>query len=46
MNKSIQLKGFGPCFGLVEINYQTLARKIRPSALSYAKICKENQLIV
>ncbi len=38
--------GFGPCFGLIEINYQSLARKIRPSAWDYAKICKENQLTI
>ncbi|MEK7121111.1 MAG: glycoside hydrolase family 1 protein [Patescibacteria group bacterium] len=36
--------GFGPKFGLVEVNYETFARKIRPSALEYAKICKTNQL--
>jgi len=34
--------GFWPRFGLVEINYETLARKIRPSALEYAKIIKNN----
>ena len=38
--------GFGPRFGLVEINYETLERKIRPSAYEYAKICKTNQLEV
>jgi len=36
--------GFGPRFGLVEINYATLERKIRPSAYEYAKICLTNQL--
>lgn len=36
--------GFGPRFGLVEIDYKTLERKIRPSALEFAKICKENAL--
>ncbi len=36
--------GFGPRFGLVEIDYDTLKRKIRPSAYKYAKICKENAL--
>ncbi len=35
-------KGFVPRFGLVEIDYQTLERKIRPSAFYYAKICKNN----
>jgi len=36
--------GFKPRFGLVEVDYATFARKIRPSALEYAKICKMNQL--
>lgn len=39
-------KGFEPRFGLIEIDYKTLERKIRPSALFYAKICKENALIL
>jgi beta-glucosidase len=30
--------GFWPRFGLVEIDYRTLKRKIRPSALAYKKI--------
>ncbi|MEK7089959.1 MAG: glycoside hydrolase family 1 protein [Patescibacteria group bacterium] len=34
--------GFGPRFGLVEVNYETLERKIRPSAYEYAKIAKNN----
>lgn len=38
-------KGFDPRFGLIEIDYKTFERKIRPSALFYAKICKENALI-
>ncbi len=37
-------KGFWPRFGLVEINYKTMERKIRPSAWEYAKICKENKV--
>jgi len=37
-------KGFWPRFGLVEVNYKTLERKIRPSAWQYAKICKNNGL--
>ena len=36
--------GFGSRFGLIEVDYQTLERSIRPSAWEYAKICKENQL--
>jgi beta-glucosidase len=31
-------KGFSPRFGLVEIDYQTLERRIRPSAFVYKKI--------
>ncbi|MCF7835555.1 MAG: glycoside hydrolase family 1 protein [Candidatus Marinimicrobia bacterium] len=37
-------KGFWPRFGLVEIDYKTMERKIRKSALEYAKICKSNFL--
>jgi len=34
--------GFDKRFGLVEINYETLERTIRPSAHEYKKICEEN----
>ncbi|MDP2923676.1 MAG: family 1 glycosylhydrolase [Candidatus Omnitrophota bacterium] len=37
-------EGFGPRFGLIEVNYRDFSRKIRPFALTYAKICKENRL--
>ncbi len=37
-------EGFGPRFGLVEVDYKTFERKIRPSALVYKKICEENIL--
>lgn len=37
-------KGFWPRFGLVEMNYKTMERKVRPSAREYAKICKNNYL--
>ena len=37
-------EGFRPRFGLVEVDYATLERKIRLSAYEYAKICKTNQL--
>jgi len=37
-------KGFWPRFGLVEVDYQTLERKPRPSAYTYRKICQTNQL--
>jgi len=39
-------KGFWPKFGLVQVNYKTLERTIRPSAHEYAKICKDNKLIM
>lgn len=35
-------KGFWPRFGLVEVNYVTKERKVRPSALKYAAIIKNN----
>ncbi|MDP3051945.1 MAG: glycoside hydrolase family 1 protein [bacterium] len=38
-------KGFWPRFGLVEVDYKTMERKIRNSALEYKKICKENTLL-
>jgi beta-glucosidase len=38
--------GFDPRFGLLEIDYKTLERKIRPSANFYAEICKNNQLVI
>ncbi len=37
-------EGFDPRFGLVEVNYKTQERKIRPSALVYARIAKRNSL--
>lgn len=37
-------KGFKPRFGLVEIDYETLARRPRPSAWYYGEICKKNML--
>lgn len=39
-------KGFWPRFGLVEVDYKTMERKIRPSAREYAKICKSNSMKV
>lgn len=39
-------RGFIPRFGLVEVDYKTLERRIRPSAYEYAKICLTNQLEV
>lgn len=37
-------KGFWPRFGLVEIDYKTMGRRIRNSAQTYAKICQSNEL--
>ena len=37
-------KGFWPRFGLVEVDYQTLERRIRPSALVYKKIIEDSTL--
>lgn len=36
--------GFWPRFGLVEIDYNTLTRSIRPSARVYEDICRKNAL--
>ena len=37
--------GYEKRFGLVEIDYKTLKRKIRPSAYVYKKICEQNGLV-
>ncbi|KKT38867.1 hypothetical protein A2W54_03685 [Candidatus Giovannonibacteria bacterium RIFCSPHIGHO2_02_43_13] len=39
-------EGFWPRFGLVEVDYKTMERRIRQSAYAYAKIAKENSLEV
>ncbi|MBI4357709.1 MAG: glycoside hydrolase family 1 protein [Candidatus Omnitrophica bacterium] len=36
--------GFAPRFGLVEVDYQTQARTIRPSGMRYAEICRSGLL--
>ncbi len=36
--------GWGPKFGLFEVDRETFARKPRPSANIYTKICKNNEL--
>ncbi len=38
--------GFGPRFGLIETDYTTQARRIRPYALRYADVCRTNRLIL
>ncbi|OGE35492.1 hypothetical protein A3C32_03515 [Candidatus Daviesbacteria bacterium RIFCSPHIGHO2_02_FULL_41_14] len=35
-------RGFGPQFGLIEIDFKTQARKVRPSAHVYEEIIKHN----
>lgn len=37
-------EGYGPRFGLVEIDYTTFERKPRPSAFKYAEICKSHTI--
>jgi beta-glucosidase len=37
-------KGFWPRFGLLEIDYKTLERKVRPSAYFYRDICIANEI--
>ena len=39
-------KGFWPRFGLVEVDYRTMGRRIRQSAKAYTEICKSNALNV
>jgi len=36
--------GFKPRFGLVEVDYETMERRIRPSAYEYKRICEANSL--
>jgi len=36
--------GFGPRFGLVEVDYPTQRRTIRDSAKRYAEVCRTNRL--
>lgn len=37
-------KGFSPRFGLIEVDYKTQARRVRNSALEYARICKTGNI--
>lgn len=37
-------RGFSPRFGLVEVDYKSLERRLRPSAREYEKICRSNSL--
>ena len=38
-------EGFTKRFGLVEVDYETFARKVRPSAYVYKQVCERNALI-
>lgn len=42
MDNSEWDKGFWPRTGLLEVDYETLERKVRPSAISYRDICVAN----
>ncbi len=37
-------KGFGPRFGLIEMNYETQQRTVKPSAIKFGQVCKTGQL--
>jgi len=37
-------KGFGPRFGLIDIDYATYARKVRPSAKLFGEVCRTGSL--
>lgn len=37
--------GYEKRFGLIEVNFETLERRVRPSAYEYEKICRQNGLI-
>lgn len=37
-------EGYEPRFGLIEMDFEKMKCKARPSALEYAKICKSNKL--
>ncbi len=38
-------RGFGPRFGLIEVDYKTQQRTVRPSARVYADIIKNNAIV-
>ncbi|TLM77456.1 MAG: glycoside hydrolase family 1 protein, partial [Actinobacteria bacterium] len=38
--------GFWPRFGLVEVDYDTLERTVRPSARSYERICRSGEVVL
>lgn len=38
-------EGFSPRFGLIEVNFATQVRKVRPSAKAFAQVCKSGILL-
>jgi beta-glucosidase len=39
-------EGYGPRFGLIEVDYDTLERRVRPSARFYEQVCRTNSVPV
>ena len=39
-------EGYGPRFGLVELDYPTQERRVRESAQRYAEVCRQNRLVM
>lgn len=37
-------KGFGPRFGLIDVDYKTFERHVRDSALKFARVCQDGRL--
>ncbi|HEX9780175.1 MAG TPA: family 1 glycosylhydrolase [bacterium] len=37
-------QGYGPRFGVIEVDYQTQARRVRDSARRYADVCRSNAI--
>ena len=38
-------EGYGPRFGLVEVDYATQERRVRPSARRFAELCRANRVV-
>ena len=38
--------GFGPRFGIVEVDYATQQRRVRESGRRYAEICRTNRVLL
>ena len=39
-------EGYGPRFGMVEVDYATQARRPRPSAHRFGEVCRTNRLVL